>query len=87
MIFIFMMMCKTMAFQIRAMILFVTKMGKSEMLAQDLGTLFSCAFNPKVADLAGHVPFFPTCVRRQLGKVKMVALFLDVSEPWMHCCT
>ncbi|XP_021093889.1 nitric oxide synthase, inducible isoform X1 [Heterocephalus glaber] len=39
---------KTMASRVRATILFATETGKSEALAQDLGALFSCAFNPKV---------------------------------------
>ncbi|XP_059004997.1 nitric oxide synthase, inducible isoform X2 [Mustela lutreola] len=43
-----MLMRKTMASRVRATILFATETGKSETLAQDLGALFSCAFNPKV---------------------------------------
>uniref|UniRef100_A0A8C6ETK8 Nitric oxide synthase n=2 Tax=Marmota marmota marmota TaxID=9994 RepID=A0A8C6ETK8_MARMA len=39
---------KTMSSRVRVTILFATETGKSEALAQDLGTLFSCAFNPKV---------------------------------------
>lgn len=56
-LFASMLMRKTMAIRARATILFATETGKSEMLARDLGALFSCAFNPKVADPAGHVPF------------------------------
>ncbi|XP_059764935.1 nitric oxide synthase, inducible isoform X1 [Balaenoptera ricei] len=37
-----------MASRVRATILFATETGRSETLAQDLGALFSCAFNPKV---------------------------------------
>ncbi|VTJ67142.1 Hypothetical predicted protein [Marmota monax] len=39
---------KIMSSRVRVTILFATETGKSEALAQDLGTLFSCAFNPKV---------------------------------------
>ncbi|XP_014334007.2 nitric oxide synthase, inducible isoform X1 [Bos mutus] len=39
---------KAMASRVRATILFATETGRSETLAQDLGALFSCAFNPKV---------------------------------------
>ncbi|XP_049716956.1 nitric oxide synthase, inducible isoform X1 [Elephas maximus indicus] len=39
---------KVMASRVRVTILFATETGKSETLAQDLGALFSCAFNPKV---------------------------------------
>ncbi|XP_060059986.1 nitric oxide synthase, inducible isoform X2 [Erinaceus europaeus] len=39
---------KSMASRVRATILYATETGKSETLARDLGTLFSCAFNPKV---------------------------------------
>ncbi|XP_054565257.1 nitric oxide synthase, inducible [Eptesicus fuscus] len=47
-LFASMLMRKTMASRVRATILFATETGKSETLAQDLGALFSCAFNPKV---------------------------------------
>uniref|UniRef100_A0A8C4LTZ9 Nitric oxide synthase n=1 Tax=Equus asinus TaxID=9793 RepID=A0A8C4LTZ9_EQUAS len=47
-LFASMLMRKTMASRVRATILFATETGKSETLARDLGTLFSCAFNPKV---------------------------------------
>ncbi|XP_032701331.1 nitric oxide synthase, inducible isoform X1 [Lontra canadensis] len=47
-LFTSMLMRKTMASRVRATILFATETGKSETLAQDLGTLFSYAFNPKV---------------------------------------
>ncbi|KAI4566200.1 hypothetical protein MJG53_014877 [Ovis ammon polii x Ovis aries] len=39
---------KAMSSRVRATILFATETGRSETLAQDLGALFSCAFNPKV---------------------------------------
>ncbi|XP_010640644.1 nitric oxide synthase, inducible isoform X1 [Fukomys damarensis] len=39
---------KMMASRVRVTILFATETGKSEALAQDLGALFSRAFNPKV---------------------------------------
>ncbi|XP_020029612.2 nitric oxide synthase, inducible isoform X1 [Castor canadensis] len=39
---------KIMASRVRVTILYATETGRSEALAQDLGTLFSCAFNPKV---------------------------------------
>lgn len=64
---------KTMAARVRATILFATETGRSETLARDLGTLFSCAFNPKVAH--------PACVQRSLGKVKTIALLLGVPAP------
>ncbi|XP_046532202.1 nitric oxide synthase, inducible [Equus quagga] len=47
-LFASMLMRKTMVSRVRATILFATETGKSETLARDLGTLFSCAFNPKV---------------------------------------
>ncbi|KAM5214511.1 nitric oxide synthase, inducible isoform 2-T3 [Hipposideros larvatus] len=47
-LFTSMLMRKTMALRVRTTILFATETGKSEMLAQDLRALFSCAFNPKV---------------------------------------
>ncbi|KAM5273466.1 nitric oxide synthase, inducible [Ctenodactylus gundi] len=47
-LFASMLMRKTMASRVRVTILYATETGKSEALAQDLGTLFSCAFNPKV---------------------------------------
>ncbi|XP_023575735.1 nitric oxide synthase, inducible isoform X2 [Octodon degus] len=47
-LFASLLMCKVMASRVRATILFATETGKSEALAQDLGALFSCAFNPKV---------------------------------------
>ncbi|XP_005402830.1 PREDICTED: nitric oxide synthase, inducible isoform X1 [Chinchilla lanigera] len=47
-LFASLLMRKTMASRVRATILFATETGKSEALAQDLGALFSCAFNPKV---------------------------------------
>uniref|UniRef100_A0A8D1ZWL2 Nitric oxide synthase, inducible n=1 Tax=Sus scrofa TaxID=9823 RepID=A0A8D1ZWL2_PIG len=64
---------KTMAARVRATILFATETGRSETLARDLGALFSCAFNPKVAH--------PACVQRSLGKVKTIALLLGVPAP------
>ncbi|KAM6163423.1 nitric oxide synthase, inducible [Rhynchocyon petersi] len=39
---------KVMASRVEVTILFATETGKSETLAQDLRTLFNCAFNPKV---------------------------------------
>ncbi|XP_006170481.1 nitric oxide synthase, inducible isoform X2 [Tupaia chinensis] len=39
---------KMMASRVRVTILFATETGRSEALAQDLGTLFNCAFNSKV---------------------------------------
>ncbi|XP_006891134.1 PREDICTED: nitric oxide synthase, inducible [Elephantulus edwardii] len=39
---------KVMASRVKVTILFATETGRSETLAQDLGALFSCAFNPKV---------------------------------------
>lgn len=48
-LFASMLMRKTMASRVRATILFATETGKSATLAQDLGALFSCAFNPKVS--------------------------------------
>ncbi|NP_001166455.1 nitric oxide synthase, inducible [Cavia porcellus] len=47
-LFASLLMRKMMASRVRATILFATETGKSEALAQDLGALFSCAFNPKV---------------------------------------
>ena len=64
---------KAMASRVRATILFATETGRSETLAQDLGALFSCAFNPKVATSA--------YVWGSLGRVTVIALFLDISEP------
>lgn len=49
-LFASMLMRKTMASRVRATILFATETGKSATLAQDLGALFSCAFNPKVSE-------------------------------------
>lgn len=74
-----MLMRKTMASRVRATILFATETGKSETLAQDLGALFSCAFNPKVTSSAGHGPF-SVCTDK-LAKVHMVALLLNVPGP------
>ncbi|KAM9596861.1 nitric oxide synthase, inducible [Trichechus inunguis] len=48
MLFASVLMRKAMASRVRVTILFATETGKSETLAQDLGALFSCAFNPKV---------------------------------------
>ncbi|XP_007935745.1 nitric oxide synthase, inducible [Orycteropus afer afer] len=39
---------KAMASRVKVTILFATETGKSETLARDLGSLFSCAFNPQV---------------------------------------
>ncbi|XP_012871743.1 PREDICTED: nitric oxide synthase, inducible [Dipodomys ordii] len=39
---------KIMATRVQVTILYATETGRSESLARDLGTLFSCAFNPKV---------------------------------------
>lgn len=60
-LFASMLMRKTMASRVRATILFATETGKSETLAQDLGALFSCAFNPKVSEAAGRVPWLCLC--------------------------
>ena len=69
---------KAMASRVRATILFATETGRSETLAQDLGALFSCAFNPKVAASA--------CVWGSLGPVTVVALLPDSPEPQDVLC-
>lgn len=66
-LFASMLMHKTMASRVRATILFATETGKSETLAQDLGALFSCAFNPKVPDPL-DMRRSPACVQGSLGK-------------------
>ena len=69
---------KAMSSRVRATILFATETGRSETLAQDLGALFSCAFNPKVAASA--------CVWGSLGGVTVIALLLGSPEPQGILC-
>lgn len=83
-LFASMLMRKTMASRVRATILFATETGKSATLAQDLGALFSCAFNPKVSEPL-DAGAGPACAQGGRGEVSVLPAPKG-SEPWMCRC-